>query len=212
MTSASSSIKPRLLVATRSTGKQREILSILRDLPYEIIFPDDLGLYEEPEEAEIENAGTLSGNAQRKAEYFCERSRRVTVADDSGLEVLSLGSAPGVRSKRFALPSNDQDAANNAELLRRLAGAKGRRRHARYRCCVAFKRRPQDRAILFEGACAGTILEEPRGTGGFGYDPLFLSDELGVSFGEAKPDEKHRVSHRGRAFRAFADWLGEHPL
>ncbi len=65
---------------------------------------------------------------------------------------------------------------------------------------------------MFEGACAGTILEEPRGTGGFGYDPLFLSDELGVSFGEAKPDEKHRVSHRGRAFRAFADWLGEHPL
>jgi XTP/dITP diphosphohydrolase len=206
-------VKPPLLVATRSAGKQPEIKRILSDIPYRLVFPDDVGLYEKREEDTLEDAGSFDGNARRKAEYFSRLARLPTVADDSGLEVLSLRGAPGVRSRRFALPQpgQDQDAANNAELLRRLAGAAPERRRARYRCSVAYLRDPAALPVTFDGICTGVILEEPRGSGGFGYDPLFLSDELGVSFGEADADAKHGVSHRGRAFRAFADWLKSQP-
>ena len=93
------------------------------------------------------------------------------------------------------------DAANNAYLLQRLAGATGMRRKARYRCVLAYLKAPGALPAFFEGTCTGEILEAARGDGGFGYDPLFLSDDLGRSFGEATPEEKHGVSHRGRAFR-----------
>jgi XTP/dITP diphosphohydrolase len=96
------------------------------------------------------------------------------------------------------------DAANNAELVRRLAGATGPRRGARYRCVLVYLATPAAIPRTFEGSCAGRILEEPRGDGGFGYDPYFLSDELGKSFGEASAEEKDSVSHRGRALRALA--------
>jgi XTP/dITP diphosphohydrolase len=132
------------------------------------------------------------------------------VADDSGLEVFALGGQPGVHSRRFALcdgPPDEQDAANNAELLRRLAGLPPERRRARYRCVVAYVERPDAVPWVFEGTCNGRILEVPEGTNGFGYDPLFYSDDLQMGFGVAPPDEKDRVSHRGRAFRAFAEWL-----
>ena len=137
------------------------------------------------------------------------------VADDSGIEVFALGGAPGVRSRRFAMltgPMAEQDTANNQELLRRLVGLPEERRRARYRCVVAFVSRPNGVPQTFEGICAGRILEAPRGTGGFGYDPLFYSDDLAMSFGEAAPADKDRVSHRGRAFRAFAEWLAQNPI
>ncbi len=202
----------RLLFATRNVGKAREIKRILSDLPYEIVFPDDIGIYEQPDETLVEDAATFSGNAHRKAEYFAQRAGTPTVAEDSGLEVFSLGGAPGVRSRRFALPTADQDKANNAELLRRLAGASSQRRHARYCCSVVFLGSPADLPAVFDGECSGMILEEARGDGGFGYDPLFFSDDLCKSFGEAGVAEKDAVSHRGRALRAFAEWLLEHPL
>jgi XTP/dITP diphosphohydrolase len=204
-------VKPKLLVATRSLGKRREIAAILADLPYTLLFPDDLGLAERRDEEQLESAETFEGNARRKAEYFARLSGLPTAADDSGLEVFSLGGLPGVRSRRFALPAGapaDQDAANNAELLRRLAGAPAARRRARYRCIVAYLPSGGRGAQTFEGTCLGAITETPRGTGGFGYDPLFLSDDLGgKTFGEAAPEAKHGVSHRGRAFRSFAVWL-----
>lgn len=200
----------KLLVATRNRGKQREIKQILADLPLDIVFPDELGMSERPEEERLEEAESFEGNAIRKAEHFARLSRLPTAADDSGLEVFSLGGKPGVRSRRFALfdgPPAGQDAANNAELLRRLAGAPPEKRRARYRCVVAYIP-PQGAApTTVEGTCTGAILVEPKGTGGFGYDPLFLSDDLGVSFGEAEPADKDRVSHRGRAFRALAAHL-----
>ena len=96
------------------------------------------------------------------------------------------------------------DAANNAELLRRLRGASEGRRRARYRCVLVFLREPSAVPGVFEGVAGGRILEEPSGTGGFGYDPLFYSDELEKTFGEATAEEKDRVSHRGRALRAMA--------
>lgn len=200
----------KLLIATRNRGKQREIRQILAELPYEIVVPDDTGLYERPEEARLEDAESFEGNAIRKAEYFARLSRLPTAADDSGLEVFALGGAPGVRSRRFAVfdgPPAEQDAANNRELLRRLAGLPPDKRRARYRCVVAYVPQPGAAPVTFEGSCTGAILPEPAGSGGFGYDPLFLSDDLGVSFGEADPHEKDRVSHRGRAFRKLAEYL-----
>ena len=208
-------MSPRLLVATRSSGKRREIVEILRGQTYGIVFPDGIGLAERAEEEGLETAETFEGNARRKAEYFARLSGLPTAADDSGLEVFALDGQPGVRSRRFALcvgPAEEQDAANNAELLRRLAGAPAERRRARYRCVIVYLPRPDGEARTFDGSCLGSIVPAARGRGGFGYDPLFLSDELGKTFGEATSGEKHRVSHRGRAFRALAAWLAAHPI
>jgi XTP/dITP diphosphohydrolase len=204
-------MKPKLLVATRNVGKQREIRALLDDIGYALEFPDDRGLWERPEEAAIEDAESFEGNARRKAEYFAKLSGLPTIAEDSGLEVFALGGAPGVRSRRFAFPpapdTAEQDAANNAELLRRLAGAPADRRRARYRCVACFLDRHDGVPHLFEGTCLGRISTAPEGTGGFGYDPLFHSDDLDMSFGVATPEAKASVSHRARAFHAFAEWL-----
>jgi XTP/dITP diphosphohydrolase len=200
----------KLLAATRSLGKQREVRRVLEPAGVEVVFPDDVGLYRADAEELLELGETFEANARRKAEHFAQLGGLPTLADDSGLEVLSLGGAPGVRSRRWAgVSGSDEevDAANNAELLRRLAGAGGARRNARYRCVLVYL--PQPRAVpqVFEGACAGRILEEPRGAGGFGYDPYFLSDELAKTFGEVSPGEKDAVSHRGRALREFLGGL-----
>jgi len=203
-------VRPTLLIATRNPGKQREIAQILADVPYALVFLTDTGITEKAEEATLELAESFEGNARRKAEYFARLSGMPTAADDSGIEVFALGGKPGVHSRRFAMPGGPtevQDAANNRELLRRLVGLPEGRRRARYRCVVAFVPRPDAAAVTFEGVCTGRILDEPRGTGGFGYDPLFHSDDLDITFGEASPEAKDAVSHRGRAFRAFAEWL-----
>ena len=123
---------------------------------------------------------------------------------------MALGGAPGVRSKRWAGATGsaaEVDAANNAELLRRLAGEPEPRRLARYRCVLVYLKSAGAIPIVSHGDCNGRILEAPRGSGGFGYDPLFFCDELGKTFGEASAAEKDRVSHRGRALRAFAQAL-----
>ncbi len=200
----------KLLAATRSAGKQREFRRILEPAGIAVVFPDDVGIYPKQAEDALELAESFEGNARRKAEYFARLSGLPTVADDSGLEVLSLGGAPGVRSRRWAgIGGTDAevDAANNAELLRRLAGATGARRAARYRCVLVYLPQPNAIPQTFEGTCAGRILEEARGTGGFGYDPYFFSDELGKTFGEATAEEKDGVSHRGRALRSLVEAL-----
>lgn len=202
----------RVLVATRNAGKQDEFRSLAASISYHLVFPDDVALYYQGDEEALEDAETFEGNARRKAEYFARRSGLPTVAEDSGLEVLSLGGAPGVRSRRFAGAKENEDAANNAELLRRLHGAPPARRRARYRCVMVYLDGAAAVPHAFQGECGGMILEAPRGAGGFGYDPLFFSDELGRTFGEAAAGEKHRVSHRGRAFRGLADWLATHPV
>ena len=204
-----------LLVATRSAGKQREFARLLAPLGGRLVFPDDAGIFPQPEEDALELADTFEANARHKAEYFARRSGLPTVADDSGLEVFSLGGAPGVRSRRWAGASGtpDQvDAANNAELLRRLLGAPPERRRARYRCMLVLIRGPGEPPESFEGSCAGRILDRAEGTGGFGYDPYFFSDDLQKTFGEATPEEKDRVSHRGRAIRALAESLERRPV
>jgi XTP/dITP diphosphohydrolase len=194
----------KLLAATRSAGKQREFRRVLEPAGVEVVFPDDIGLYPTQAENMLELGETFEANARRKAEHFARLSGLPTVADDSGLEVLSLSGAPGVRSRRWAGASGSDaevDAANNVELVRRLAGATGARRGARYRCVLVYLSKEGAVPQVFEGSCPGRILEQPRGEGGFGYDPYFLSDELGKTFGEASPAEKDSVSHRGRALR-----------
>jgi XTP/dITP diphosphohydrolase len=202
-------VKP-LLVATRSRGKQAELRHLLAPLRREIVFPDDIGLGESAEEAALEAFDSFEANARAKARWFALASGLDTLADDSGLEVDALLGAPGVHSKRFAGhdgPDHEVTAANNAELLRRLAGVPPSRRGARYRC-VLVTARPSPIAgetaeMVCEGVTTGRILEAPAGAGGFGYDPLFWSDDLQMSFGEASAEAKGRVSHRGRAVEAL---------
>jgi XTP/dITP diphosphohydrolase len=204
----------KLLAATRSAGKQREFLRVLQAAGIEVVFPDDVGLYPTHAEDSLELGDSFEINARRKAEHFARLSGLPTVADDSGLEVLSLGGAPGVRSRRWAGATGtdvEVDAANNTELVRRLAGAAGPRRGARYRCVLVYLAHPGAVPATLEGTCAGRILETPRGTGGFGYDPYFFSEDLGKTFGEATAEEKDRVSHRGRALRALVENLAPAP-
>jgi len=195
----------KLFVGTRSTGKTREIRELFAGLPFDLSFPAERLLEPLPEEADLERSRSYAENAVAKARYFATRAGLPTVADDSGLEVDALGGAPGPRSARWSVEGTD--AANNALLLEQLAGMPEARRAARYRCIVAFLATPSSVPEIVEATCDGFILTEPRGKGGFGYDPLFFSPELHMTFGEAPPAAKHRVSHRGRAFRALIEVL-----
>lgn len=207
----------KLLVATRSPGKAREIRDLFTGLPFELSFPADRFLEALPDEADLERSTSYTENSVTKARYFAARSGLPTVADDSGIEIAALGGAPGVRSARWAGVGGQGprgtggaaavDAANNALLLEKLAGVPEEGRGARYRCVVAFLSTPSGVPEIVEATCDGFILTEPRGTGGFGYDPLFFSPELRMTFGEAPAAAKHRVSHRGRAFRALIEVL-----
>jgi len=168
-----------------------------------VIDLDEAGLAPGDGEEELESADTFEENALLKARYFAACTRRPVVADDSGLEVFALGGQPGVRSKRWSgrrdLTGARLDDANNQRLVQALTGLTSR--GARYVCAAAYV--DGVREMTFRGMTSGTIIDRPRGRGGFGYDPYFLSDELGVTFGEASVEEKERVSHRGRAFRAL---------
>lgn len=152
-----------------------------------------------PEESGL----TLEENAVAKAVYYSRFTDDPVFADDSGLEVDALGGAPGVHSARFAGPAAD-DAANNALLLERLKGAANRA--ARFVCIIALARRGELLGV-FRGTVEGHIAEEPRGSQGFGYDPLFYYQPFGCTFGQAPPGEKLRVSHRGQALRKMFDSL-----
>jgi XTP/dITP diphosphohydrolase len=209
----------RLLLATRSPDKAREIRQILQaaGLASELQSLEEARVHWSSEEERLERFDSFQENARAKAQYFAKLTGLPTLADDSGLEVLSLGGAPGVRSKRFCadagrLTGKELDAANNAELLRRLLGADQKRRRACYVCVAVLLRTASSAGEAFTGRCWGRILDEPRGSGGFGYDPLFLSEGLGKTFGEATAEEKDGVSHRGDAFRQVAKALSLRPL
>lgn len=202
----------KLLVATRSAHKMREIREILASVPgLELLDLDEAGLAPAPEEEDLEPFDTFEENARSKARYFHARSGLITVADDSGLEVDALGGRPGVRSKRFApgeASGYQRDLENNRHLLDRLAGVPDARRTARYVCVVALEDGSGE-GPAFRGTVEGRIARTARGEGGFGYDPLFFVPELDRTFGEASPEEKHARSHRGEAFRALARHLAD---
>lgn len=208
-----------LLLATRSGDKVREIREILEaaQAGVEIQSLEEARIAWSSAEERIESHDSYLGNARAKAEYFARLTGLPTVADDSGIEVVSLLGAPGVKSRRFAphaasLAGRELDMANNAELLRRLEGADAKRRRASYVCVAVLLRRPNGIPEDFTGRCWGRLLDAPRGESGFGYDPLFYDEELGKTFAELPPDEKHARSHRGEAFRQVAQALRSRPL
>jgi XTP/dITP diphosphohydrolase len=164
-------------------------------------------------EAPPEDAPTFEGNAQDKALYYCQfLPGEIVLADDSGLEVDSLGGLPGVRSARYAANAGFNgaatvDANNNLFLLQELAGVAEPERHARYRCALAAAR-DGEVVLTVEGAADGTILSAPRGSGGFGYDPLFFIPALAKTMAEIDDSTRWSLSHRGHAFRALLEKLG----
>ncbi|MEC7739346.1 MAG: non-canonical purine NTP pyrophosphatase [Gemmatimonadota bacterium] len=196
-----------LLLATRSAHKVQEIRTILSGIPrLTVLDLDDIGLEWRDEEEALEPFDTFEENARSKAEYFHARTELPTVADDSGLEVDALGGAPGVRSKRFApvegLTGHKLDQANNNYLVERLGALELEKRTGQY-VCVAALLGFTSQMIVTRGEAKGLILAEPRGGGGFGYDPYFLEPNLEMTFAELHPDQKNELSHRGKAFRAL---------
>ena len=193
----------RLLVATGNPGKVLELGALLRGVPYTLVSLRDLGLPAEIEEP----ADTFEGNAVIKAETYARMSGLLTMADDSGLEVDALDGAPGVHSRRFA-GEDASDDDRTALVLRRLADTPWERRTARYRCVLALAASGEP-TLTCEGVCSGIISYEPRGQGGFGYDPVFYLPEYGRTVAELSLEEKNRVSHRARAAARAADALKE---
>jgi len=191
-----------LVVASANPGKLREFRRLLAGLPFELTSLAELGLAS-PEES----GTTFLENATLKARHAAQLSGLAAVADDSGLEVDALDGAPGLFSARYAGTQGD-DAANNAKLMRELLGIPMLERRARYRCSVVFVSAAADlEPLVAEGAWEGFILEAPRGSGGFGYDPYFWLPELEVSAAELAPEEKNRLSHRGKALRQLRTQL-----
>ena len=185
----------QLLVATRNKHKLKELAPLLRDLSIDVVPAGDIhGLPEI-----VEDGVTIRDNAIKKAVETARVAKKLTLADDTGLEVDALKGEPGVRSARFA----SEDATyheNNKKLLQMLEGVAYDKRSARFRCVVAIA----DENGLYdcvEGICNGTILEAERGGGGFGYDPLFIADGQTKTFAEISPEVKNRISHRAKAMQ-----------
>jgi len=199
---AAARIEPmRLLIATANDRKGAELERMLRGLDLDLLSLRDLA----PLPPAVEDGASFEDNARRKALHYAALTGELCLADDSGLEVDALGGRPGVHSARYAGPGAT-DASNRSLLLRELEGVSEPRRTARFRCALALAR---PGLVLFEccGATEGRILTKERGFQGFGYDPLFLSDDLRQCFGEADDADKDRVSHRGRALRELRGWL-----
>jgi XTP/dITP diphosphohydrolase len=202
----------RVVVATRNRGKLRELLPLFEELAldFELVPIDELA----PAAELREDALTFEENALAKARQAAAATGLPALADDSGLEVDALGGAPGVHSARYAGVGASDDA-NNAKLVEALRGVPAERRGARYRCVAAFVDPARGLELARSGACEGRLLEAPRGTGGFGYDPFFvparalpaLVPERGLTMAELPLVEKNRLSHRAAAFRALASAL-----
>ncbi|HEY8311576.1 MAG TPA: non-canonical purine NTP pyrophosphatase [Gemmatimonadaceae bacterium] len=200
------------LIATRNPGKLRELRDIFAQHGIEITDLNDVGVTETDDEESIESWDTFEENALAKAQYFHGRTGLPTFSDDSGLVVDALDGRPGVRSKRLSgradLTGKALDAANNATMLAQLRRLNALPAPASFVCAAAFA--DGDIALVRSGSTAGTIVQQPRGFGGFGYDSHFLSQELQQTFGEASEAAKLRVGHRGRAFRSLLDALPSH--
>ena len=197
-----------LLIATRSPHKLRELRELLGPLRARLVDLDEAGVAGDA----IEDGETFEANAAKKARFYASRTGLPTLADDSGLEVDALGGGPGVRTRRYA-GASATDGQNNEKLLAALAGLDPGRRGARYRCvlALALPERAGPRGglplRLAHGTFKGRIATVPRGSGGFGYDPIFepASEPVGGrTLGQWSAEEKNRISHRGRAARRMA--------
>jgi XTP/dITP diphosphohydrolase len=203
-------VRPRpLVIATANPGKLREFQALLGDLPFDLHSLGELGAA-----PPIESGASFIENAMLKARHAAAAAAAVglggaaahevaAIADDSGLEVDALGGDPGIFSARYAGPHAD-DAANNAKLQDALAGMCIEQRRARYRCALVFVIGADDAApLIAEGVWEGAIVDTPRGSAGFGYDPFFWLPQLGLTAAQLDPKHKNRVSHRALAMRAL---------
>jgi XTP/dITP diphosphohydrolase len=192
----------KLVLATKNPGKVREMRAILADIPVGI-----QSLIDFPYAPEIvEDGDSLEENALKKARIIFNYLKLPVLSDDTGLEVFSLGLAPGVYSARYA-GQNVSYADNNRKLLKELNGLDGDKRKAQFRCVVAFVSEGVEK--VFEGVCKGSIIEQERGTGGFGYDPLFKPQGFDQTFAELPPETKNLISHRGNALKAAKEFLAQ---
>jgi len=197
----------KVVVATRNRGKLREIVPLVADLALELVPIDELA----PNAELREDGVTFEENALAKARQAERATGLPALADDSGLEVDALDGAPGVYSARYAGPRGNDDRPdddrNNAKLLEALWEVPPERRACRYRCVAAYVDAARGIELTRAGACDGEILAAPRGTDGFGYDPLFLVPALGRTMAEIPLPQKNQLSHRAAAFRALAQAL-----
>jgi len=188
----------KIVIASRNPDKISEIRQMCAELRVQVKSALDFPHLQEV----VEDAGTLEGNALKKARYVFEQTGISALSDDTGLEVHALGGAPGVYSARYA-GDNATYQDNVDKLLREIQTKEDRR--AQFRTVAAFV--TQKGEYLFEGISEGTIIDERRGENGFGYDPVFYSNELDKTYAEMEPEEKHKISHRGRAIKKFIDFL-----
>jgi XTP/dITP diphosphohydrolase len=203
----------KVLIATSNPGKLRDFAGA--GLKHGVEIAGIPGFSSLP--LVVEDGLTFEANARKKAEEYSRHvPGEIVVADDSGLEVDALNGAPGVHSARYAAPdlqnkdphealANTDDQANNARVLRELRGVPDAQRTGRFVCVLAAARDGKTLAT-FRGTAEGIILDTPRGTGGFGYDPLFYFPQIEKTFAELSAEEKSNYSHRGKAFREFLDW------
>jgi XTP/dITP diphosphohydrolase len=197
---------PRIAIATRNPHKIKELARICADWPVSWLTIHDEAVA--PMFHEVEETGeTYLANAALKARAVAAALGEAALADDSGIEVDALGGRPGVRSARYA-GERATDEENLHELLRALKGVPGGGRTARYRC-LAVLASPDGTTTSAEGVCEGTLLNAGRGAGGFGYDPVFVPAGWERTMAELPPEEKDRISHRGKAFRALRAAIDE---
>jgi XTP/dITP diphosphohydrolase len=190
------------LIATGNTGKLREIRALLSDLPIRL-----LSLTDFPAIKEVDESGsTFAENAALKAAGYAGQARVLTLADDSGLEIDALGRAPGVRSARY-LGEHASYAERMSTLLRAVRDLKDEARSARFVCALAIASDNQEMVYTTDAKCEGSLADAPRGSGGFGYDPIFIPEGFTQTFGELPPDLKNRISHRGRALAEARKFL-----
>jgi XTP/dITP diphosphohydrolase len=198
----------RLVIATNNPGKLREFRRLLAGCGFELVTPGELGVPFEVEETER----TFEGNARLKAVAAARATGLLALADDSGIEVDALGGRPGVLSARYAGGDTTSAEIGEAEqrrlLLGEMAGVPDERRTARFRCVIAIAK-PDGEVRYAEGVFEGRIAHEERGQNGFGYDPIFLVPERGLTSAELAPDEKDRLSHRGQAAAKAVEILKE---
>lgn len=192
------------MLATTNTGKLRELKRLLGDAGLNVVDLNQLPSGQASETADIETGSTFAENALLKARYFHNQTGLVTIGDDSGLEVDALGGGPGIYSARYAGPgATDRDRVE--KLLGELGEVEADGRGARFVCAAAVVWDAGERVFVDEAR--GRLLDQPRGEGGFGYDPIFYYEPLGRTFAELTEEEKAEVGHRGRAFNRLTGWL-----
>lgn len=191
--------RPVLVLATRNPGKIAELRDMLVDFPWDVQSLDDVGFHDELEEP---GPGYVE-SALAKATVVCAATRLPALADDSGIEVDALRGWPGPFSARW-MGEGKSDADRLTGLIAEVASRTPADRRVRY-VCVAALARPNAEPVTARGECLGTLIDEPRGTNGFGYDPAFLSNDLGITFGEASEEAKARVSHRAHAIARLVE-------